>query len=82
MTKHRWNYETERRLAGIDTADGNDRNERDCLHCGITRVTVIPPHGRSAWHEWRTKTGGIYLGEMTPPCVNAVAAELREALPK
>lgn len=66
--KHKWDHDHERRAAAIDYADGNARNEKRCLQCGITRVTVIPPHGHP-WHEWRTKTGAVYPGEATPPCI-------------
>ena len=66
--RHEWNDGAERRLAATDAGDGNARNERDCLHCGMTRITVIPPHGYP-WHEWRTRDGQVWVGEATPPCL-------------
>ena len=79
--KHQWDHAGERRLAACESADGNERNERDCLRCGITRITVLTPQfPPRAWHEWRTKLGTKYVGELTPPCVEAVGPpELREA---
>ena len=76
--RHEWDHAGERRLNGFDAADGNARNERTCVKCGIVRITIIPPHGYP-WHEWRTKNGGTYVGEATPPCVSREVVELREA---
>jgi hypothetical protein len=66
--RHKWDHAGERRLSGFDCTDGNARNERTCVKCGIVRITVMPPHGLP-WHEWRVKDGGTYVGEATPPCL-------------
>jgi hypothetical protein len=78
---HKWDHAGERRIAGVDTPDGNARNERDCVLCGITRITVLTPEfPPRAWHEWRTKNGNVYVGEATPPCIGTPAPpELSEA---
>jgi hypothetical protein len=75
-TRHAWDHANERRLSS--GPDGNARNERDCIHCGMTRITVIPPHG-FPWHEWRTREGKVWVGEATPPCVERGGASLKGA---
>ena len=55
-------------LVAHETPDGNERHERTCLQCGMTRITVVPPHGYP-WHEWRTRDGQVWVGEATPPCL-------------
>lgn len=70
--KHQWDHAGTRRMAGVDRDDGNARNECDCLLCGLTKITIIPPHGWP-WREWRTKDGAIWKGQATPPCIEAVA---------
>jgi hypothetical protein len=70
MHRHKWNYHTERHLAGSNFPDGNARTERDCMRCGITMITVIPSGSPPrAWHEWRAKDGKKWVGETRPPCL-------------
>jgi hypothetical protein len=66
--RHEWDHRNSRLLSGFGAADGCARNERTCFKCGVVRITVMPPHGYP-WHEWRTKDGGMYVGEATPPCL-------------
>jgi len=67
MSTHRWDYDNERRLAGQDQPDGNARNIRSCLKCGMIMATIIPPHGYP-WHEYTLSTGSIIRSEKRPPC--------------
>lgn len=70
--KHKWDRDKERRIAAIDCPDGNERTERDCVSCGLVKITVHPPHG-FPWREWRTKDGGKWVGAGTPPCLGGGA---------
>jgi hypothetical protein len=67
--QHRWPIETEKRLHGSEFPDGNDRTERSCPLCGMARVTVHGAGDHSAWREWRTKDGSVWVGTATPPCL-------------
>lgn len=65
---HRWDHEHERNLAASEFADGNARTERDCVLCGIVKVTVHAPNG-FAWREWKHPKSDIYFqADHTPPC--------------
>lgn len=68
--RHKWDHDNEKRLAACESTDGNARNARPCLNCGLIKVTVItsefPP---KYWHEWHTSDGQIWIGEATPPCL-------------
>lgn len=78
--KHAWDYGQVIYRAAQDCADGNERTEKPCLHCGLVKITVHPPYGRP-WHEWRTRENAVYVGEATPPCVEiARAVEIKEAV--
>ncbi|RJP47928.1 MAG: hypothetical protein C4583_15645 [Anaerolineaceae bacterium] len=57
-----------------ESVDGNERHERKCVHCGLTRITLIPPRGE-CWHEWKTVAGEKWQGELTPPCIAVIVAE-------
>lgn len=51
-----------------ESKDGNERFERICKACGMTRITIVPPRGW-AWHEWKRKRGDVsFQMESTPPC--------------
>lgn len=67
--KHRWDYLNEKRIAGTEFADGNGRTIRDCIFCGMKKVTVHPVFG-NPWREWvRLKAPEIYfMAEATPLC--------------
>src|ERR1700674_825877 len=80
MTKtphHKWDYDSEQRIAASACADGNDRNAKGCLNCKLIKVTIIPPRG-FPWHEWHTRDGKVWVGEAPPPClvVPKVAAKI------
>jgi hypothetical protein len=78
--RHRWDKDNERRFAGIDFPDGCSRNIRTCLHCGLKRITVIPPRSPPfPHHVWVTRDDKKWIGEATPPCISAEVTELREA---
>lgn len=68
--RHRWKDEGSPTPVR-DPKSGNDIRKRVCIHCEMTRVTVIPPQG-DAWHEWITKDGKPWKGEATPPCLERV----------
>jgi hypothetical protein len=70
--RHRWNEGTENRIPACETADGNDRTEKTCALCGLVKITVHPPQGLP-WREWRTKAGGMWAGQATPPCIEAAS---------
>lgn len=67
MTKHRWD-KVPTKIAATESADGNARTERECMFCGLTKITVHPPVGMP-WREWRTRGGEILRGAATPECV-------------
>ena len=67
--KHRWPDEGEPGFVRTLRADdGNEHIDKVCLLCGMTRTTVINPRGH-AWHEWTTRAGQRWIGELTPPCL-------------
>lgn len=74
---HRWDHASERRFPHTETADGCARNEVDCLLCGITKITVMPPQG-FPYHEWRTKDGAGMVWTRRPECAGAQPVVLRE----
>lgn len=65
--RHKWDNETEKRIAATEFSDGNARNIKSCQVCSMKRITVIPPNG-FPWHEWLTADGRKWVGETTPPC--------------
>lgn len=67
--KHHWNYQNERRIAATEFDDGNARTERDCLLCGLTKITVHPAQG-FAWREWISPKAPAtrFQCDQTPPC--------------
>jgi hypothetical protein len=67
--RHRWNAIDVRRIPACESTDGNNRSERDCMLCGMVKVTVHPAQGL-AWREWRTKSGSVWPGNLTPPCLS------------
>jgi hypothetical protein len=69
--RHHWG-ET-KYLSGRDLADGHDRNERVCVACGITKITVIYRKGFPG-REWRTRAGETVAFHSTPPCLPVVVA--------
>ena len=67
--RHRWPDEGQPGFTRTLRAnDGNEHIDKVCVLCGMTRTTIITPH-RHAWHEWTTKAGQRWIGELTPPCV-------------
>ena len=60
---HHWNLE--HRIPACESPDGNERTERTCPFCGLTKVTVHAPRGLP-WREWRTKDGRMLIGGNTP----------------
>ena len=75
--RHSWNAADPVRRSGVDSIDGNDRTEKTCPACGLVKITVHPARGLP-WREWRTKEGKGWVGDSTPPCVEA-KAELQVA---
>lgn len=65
---HKWDYDNEKRIAGVDTPDGCDRNEKTCLNCSVIKVTILPQQGFPR-HEYRTKDGGHMVWPRRPECV-------------
>ena len=62
-----------KRLHGSEFEDGCDRTERGpCGHCGLIKITVHSLDGKTAWREWRTKAGQVWIGSATPPCLDGV----------
>ncbi len=70
--RHSWNATDPKRIAACDCPDGNDRTEKTCPVCGLVKITVHPAQG-FPWREWRTKDGKRWVGDATPPCVEAMA---------
>lgn len=73
---HKWDQVPTYRLPS-DSGDGNERNERACQACGLTKITVIPPQG-IPWRRWRWP-GGEEFGGSTPQCPKA-GVKLAEAV--
>lgn len=73
---HRWNLEN--RIPACDSPDGNERTERTCPFCSLTKITVHPSRGLP-WREWRLKDGRQLVGGNTPH--GCVAAEKVSAAP-
>ena len=75
--RHEWNKLPISYLGAFDERgnrqfpDGNARTLRFCSECGMVKVTVHPIRGL-AWREWRTKDGKVWVGELTPPCLEEV----------
>ena len=67
--QHTWNVIPVARLDGTEFPDGNARTLRSCSICGMVKVTVHGRGDRTAWREWRTKDGKVWVGELTPPCL-------------
>ena len=65
--RHSWPDELKHVVSAHETRDGNEHHIKQCVHCGMTRITIIPPHG-FAWHEWVTPEGKLWVGELVPPC--------------
>ena len=82
MTRHRWNYDLENRLAACESPDGNGRTERTCMNegCGLVRITVHASGGKECWRAWRTQTGHEWQGEKTPPCLGKATPARPEAV--
>ena len=76
---HKWDYENEKRIAAVDAPDGCDRNEKSCILCGITKVTILPPHG-FPYHEYRVGSAQM-VWTRRPECVRVGAepVKLRDA---
>lgn len=72
MNRHRWKDDEDPRP--VLGADGLERKTPICIHCGMSRITVIPPYG-FPWHEWKTVAGQNWQGELTPPCRVVIVAE-------
>lgn len=75
--RHSWDHAEKKVSVAQETYDGNERHERRCVQCGITKITVLPPHGLP-WVEWRTPDGATHLYPRTAPCSGAPAI-VREA---
>lgn len=71
--RHRWPDPEDRHVVlSCESRDGNEHHVRQCLKCGMVRITVIPPNG-FAWHEWVAfprdgKSSPASIGSATPPC--------------
>lgn len=63
--RHRWFERTP--LPIRDEATGNERHERVCEFCHMTRTTVIPPRG-NVWIEWESADGEKHIDGPTPLC--------------
>lgn len=75
--RHRWPASHDREIPACESPDGNDRNEKDCRNCGITRITVHPPEG-FPFHQWRKPDGFVLpISRFTPPCTG-----MKEGLPE
>jgi hypothetical protein len=67
--KHKWNPPVT--ILPSESFDGNERTERVCEHCGLTKITVHVPHG-FPWREWRVRGGEVTIPlTTTPPCLVA-----------
>lgn len=66
---HRWpDHDSWNVVLACESRDGNEHHIRQCLICGLTKITVITPRGKP-WHEWVTADGrGTWVGEQRPPC--------------
>lgn len=71
--RHAWDPIPKAMLAATEFPDGNARTLRTCSQCGMIKVTVHSPDGR-AWREWRTKSGDVWHGQATPPCLEILDA--------
>ncbi len=69
--KHRWDRDRTTHLAAAEFADSNGRTFRPCVLCNMVRITVHGGDGKSFWREWRTRDGELWVGEATPPCLDA-----------
>lgn len=67
--RHSWDIHNVVRLGADASADGNERTERVCSRCGVTKITVHPPQGYFPWNEWRHRNGDSIVLSHTPPCV-------------
>lgn len=78
--KHRWDPTSVKTVLPEDSPDGNERHERTCLQCGVTKATVIPPTGNpnDIWVEYQFKKDGPVSFER-PDCVPVRPVELKEA---
>jgi hypothetical protein len=70
--KHRWGEP----IAIPQGASGCQETERACIHCGLVKITVHPPHGL-AYRAWRTASGMRAQIEHAPPCTG-----MKEGLPE
>lgn len=80
--RHKWDHHHEIYIAPDTSRDGNERVEKVCMLCRMTKITVIPPRGQAfPWHEWRLPSGDVWIGEATPPCIENAThiGEAREA---
>lgn len=64
--RHRWFERTP--TAVLDPKTGNERHERVCEICKMTRITVIPPRGQ-VLIEWIDAKGRKTINGATPRCV-------------
>jgi len=68
VRKHNWDLDTERRIAAAEFPDGNGRTIRVCKLCGLSRITVHPPHGYP-WPEFLYPGAKLpFQCDHTPPC--------------
>lgn len=69
-------------IAAAQSTDGNERQERSCMTCGLTKITVIPPRQPPyPWRRWRWPGGLEFEMDRTPACTGNAAepVQLREA---
>jgi hypothetical protein len=64
---HRWDWDHARQIAACDSPSGSDQNERDCVHCGLIRITVHPPAG-NPFRAWRYGNAKQFTADKTPKC--------------
>ena len=63
--RYRWFERTPKPV--FDSVTGNERHERVCELCHMTRTTVIPPRG-NVWIEWVSAAGEKTVNGPTPAC--------------
>lgn len=71
LRKHKWSDPVT--IFPSESPDGNERTERHCGNCGLTKITVHPGQG-FPWREWRMKGGEVCVPlSGAPPCLVGAA---------
>ncbi len=68
--RHKWDYDSEKRIAACDSESGCDQNEKPCCQCRIVKITIHRPDGQyvRAWRHPNNATQ--FVCSNTPPCVS------------